>query len=140
VNTCLDEVFAIQAGDGATRGPGCPDSPSRMRSPEPTIMGEALADDARTTSPPRGTVESRATSPPAADRRMESPPRAIEAGGGTSAGDVRATTSPRIIDVDPSVHDLLGLRTWSGTSLKLTRCQEVQEHLAHRYLNLRLRA
>jgi hypothetical protein len=29
------------------------------------------------------------------------PPRAVEAGEGTSVGDVEATTSPRVIDVDP---------------------------------------
>jgi hypothetical protein len=32
---------------------------------------------------------------------VASPPRAVEAGEGTSVGDVRVTTSPRIIDVDP---------------------------------------
>jgi hypothetical protein len=40
------------------------------------------------------------TSPPVADTRVDSSPRA--AGGlETSAGDVGATTSPTIIDVDP---------------------------------------
>jgi hypothetical protein len=39
-----------------------------------------------------------------------------------------------------SVQYLVGLRTWSGTSLKLTWRQEVQEHLACRYLNLHLQA
>jgi hypothetical protein len=46
---------------------GAPSSPSRTRSSEPTVMGEALADDARTATPPRGAVESRATSPPVVD-------------------------------------------------------------------------
>jgi hypothetical protein len=50
---------------------GAPTSPSRMRSPDPTDVGEALADDARTTTPPRGAAESRATSPPVADSRVE---------------------------------------------------------------------
>jgi hypothetical protein len=81
--------------------PCAPTSPSCTRSPEPTVVGEALADDARTASPPRGSVESRATSPPAADSRVGSPPRTVEAGGGNSTADVGATTSPRIIDVDP---------------------------------------
>jgi hypothetical protein len=80
---------------------GAPTSPSRMRSPEPTVVGEALADDARTATPPREAVESRTVSPPVADSRVETPPRAVEAGGGVSAGDVRAMTSPRVIDVDP---------------------------------------
>jgi hypothetical protein len=46
----------------------------------------------------------------------------------------------RLLTLTPSALDLLGLRTWSGTSLKLTRRQEVQEHLARRYLNLHLQA
>jgi hypothetical protein len=37
----------------------------------------------------------------------------------------------------PSVRSLVGRRTWSGTSLKLTWLQEVQKHLARRYLHLR---
>jgi hypothetical protein len=78
-----------------------PTSPSRTRSTEPIVVGEALADDARTASPPQGAVESRAISPPAVDSRVESPPCAVEAGVGASAGDVGAMTSPRIIDVDP---------------------------------------
>jgi hypothetical protein len=40
----------------------------------------------------------------------------------------------------PSVQSLVGQRVWSGTSLKLTWRQEVQKHLARRYLHLRLRA
>jgi hypothetical protein len=39
-----------------------------------------------------------------------------------------------------SVQSLVGQRTWSGTILKLTWRQEVQKHLAHRYLHLRPRA
>jgi hypothetical protein len=48
----------------------------------------------------RGAVESRATSPPVAAARVETPPRTADAGG-ASAGDVGATTSPTIIDADP---------------------------------------
>jgi hypothetical protein len=80
---------------------GAPASPSRTRSAEPKVMGEALADDARTATLPRGAVESRATSPPVANSRVETPPRVVDAGGVTSAGDVGAMTSPTIIDVDP---------------------------------------
>jgi hypothetical protein len=79
---------------------GAPASPSRTRSPEPMIVGEALADDARIATPPRGVVESRAVSPPVADSRVETPPRAVEAEG-VSTGDVGATASPSIIDIDP---------------------------------------
>jgi hypothetical protein len=81
-------------------GLGAPSSPSRTRLPEPRVAGETLADDARTATPPRGAVKSWATSPPVVDSRVETPPRVFEAGGG-SAGDVGATTSPTIIDVDP---------------------------------------
>jgi hypothetical protein len=64
-------------------------------------VGKALADDARTTTPQRGAAESRAASPPVENTGVASPPRAVEAGKGTSVGDVGATTSLRIIDVDP---------------------------------------
>jgi hypothetical protein len=50
--------------------------------------------------PPRGTVEGVVTSPPVVDTREGFPPRTAK-GVGTSAGDVGATTSPTIIDVDP---------------------------------------
>jgi hypothetical protein len=80
---------------------GAPASPSRTRSDEPKIVGEVLADDARTATPPRGADESRATSPPVANAWVETPPRVANAGGTTSTGDVGATTSPTIIDVDP---------------------------------------
>jgi hypothetical protein len=80
--------------------PVAPSSPSRTRSPEPRVVGEALADDARTATPPRGIVEGLVTSPPVANMRVDSPPRAAE-GVETSAEDVGATTSPAIIDVDP---------------------------------------
>jgi hypothetical protein len=63
-------------------------------------VGEALADDALTATPPRGAVESRATSPSVVDSRVETPPWVFEAGG-ASAGDIEATTSPTIINVNP---------------------------------------
>jgi hypothetical protein len=46
----------------------------------------------------------------------------------------------RSLTPTPSVQSLVGQRTWSGTSLKLTWRQEVQKHLARRYLHLRPRA
>jgi hypothetical protein len=48
---------------------------SRTRSPEPQVVGEALADDACTATPPRGVVENVVTSPPVADARVRTPPR-----------------------------------------------------------------
>jgi hypothetical protein len=78
--------------------PVTPSSPSRTRSPKPQVVGEVLADDVRTATPPRGIVEGVVTSPPVADTRAGSPPCTAE-GVGTSAGDVRAMTSPTIIDV-----------------------------------------
>jgi hypothetical protein len=81
-------------------GLGAPSSPSCTRSPEPQVVGEALVDDARTATTPRGAVESRAISPPMAAARVEIPPWVVEVEG-ASAGDVGATTSPMIIDVDP---------------------------------------
>jgi hypothetical protein len=80
---------------------GVPDSPSRTRLPELSVVGEALADDARTATPPQGAVESRAVSPPVVNSGVETPPHVVEAVEGVSAGDIRATTSPRIIDVEP---------------------------------------
>jgi hypothetical protein len=63
-------------------------------------VGEALADDVRTATLPRGAIESRATSPLVVAARVETPSCAANARG-TSAGDVGATTSPMIIDADP---------------------------------------
>jgi hypothetical protein len=81
-------------------GLGARPSPSCTRSPEPRVVGEELADDARTATPPRGEVESRMTSPPVAATRVETPPRVADAGGASDV-DVGATTSPTIIDADP---------------------------------------
>jgi hypothetical protein len=78
-----------------------PASPSCMRSVDLKVMGEALADDARTATPLWVAAESRATSHPVENTEVASPPRAVEAGEGTSVGDVRVMTSPRVIDVDP---------------------------------------
>jgi hypothetical protein len=81
-------------------GLGAPSSPSRTRSPEPRVVGEAPADDACTATPPRGATESSATLPPVAAAKVETPPRTADAGG-ASAGDVGVTTSQTIIDTDP---------------------------------------
>jgi hypothetical protein len=63
-------------------------------------MGEALVDDARTATPTQGVAEGATTSPPVADTRASSSLHAAE-GAETSAGGVRATTSPTVVDVDP---------------------------------------
>jgi hypothetical protein len=97
---CLQSVLPCRPVTRPQGGLGAPSSPSRTRSPEPQVVGEALADDARTATLPRGAVESRATSPPVVDSKVDTPPRVVEAGG-ASSGDVGATTSPTIIDVDP---------------------------------------
>jgi hypothetical protein len=68
---------------------GAPASPSRTRSPNPKVVGEALGDDARTTTPSLGVAKSRAASPPVADTGVVSPPRAVEAGEGPSLGTSR---------------------------------------------------
>jgi hypothetical protein len=77
-----------------------PSSPSRTRSPEPQVVGEALIDDARTATPTRGVAEGATTSPPMADTRAGSSLHAVE-GVETSAGGLGAVTSPTIVDVDP---------------------------------------
>jgi hypothetical protein len=104
---------------------GAPASPSRTRSADPIVVGEALADDARTATPPRGAVESRVTSPPVVDSRVETPPRVVDGEGVSSVGDVGETTPLGLLTLTPSTLDLLGLRTWSRTNLKLTRSREV---------------
>jgi hypothetical protein len=95
-----------------------------MRSPEPQVVGEALADDARTATPPRGALENVVTSTPVDDARVGTPPRVVEVVG-TSAGDVGATASPTIIDVDPIRTVLDEGEDLVGTSLRSTWRQEV---------------
>jgi hypothetical protein len=63
-------------------------------------VGEALANDARTATLPRGAAEVRVASPLVVDAREGTPTRAADAGG-AFAGDVGVTASPTIIDADP---------------------------------------
>jgi hypothetical protein len=77
-----------------------PSSPSRTRSPEPQVAGEALVDDAHTSTPTRGVAEGATTSPPMTDTRAGSFLQAAE-GVETLAGKVGATTSPTVVDVNP---------------------------------------
>jgi hypothetical protein len=60
-----------------------------------------LVDDTQTATPLRGVAESRATTPPVANRKVASPPRNVEAEEGATVGDVRVAVSPQIIGVDP---------------------------------------
>jgi hypothetical protein len=88
MNVCFDVALLCRPVVVPQHDLGAPDSPSRTRSPDPKVVGEALADDAWTATPPRGAAESRETSPPVADSRVASPPRAVEAEEGTSVGDI----------------------------------------------------
>jgi hypothetical protein len=63
-------------------------------------VGEVLADDARTATPTRGIAEGVTTLPPVTDTRAGSTLCTTE-GVETSAGEVGATTSPTVVDVDP---------------------------------------
>jgi hypothetical protein len=70
-----------------------PSSPSRMRSSEPQVVGEALMDDARTATLTQGVAEGATTSPPVADTRAG--PSLHAAGGDeTSAGGGRGDDLP----------------------------------------------
>jgi hypothetical protein len=64
-------------------------------------------------------AEGSTTSPPVTDTRAGSSLHTIE-GIETSVGEVEATTSPTVVDVDPSELFLMGLRTWPRTSLRST--------------------
>jgi hypothetical protein len=96
----LRSVLACRLVTRPQGGLVTPSSPSRTRSPKTQVVGEALTDDARTPTPPRGAVESGATVPPAAGLRVETPPCVADAGG-ASAGGIGATTSPAVIDINP---------------------------------------
>jgi hypothetical protein len=98
---CFDVALYCRSVAEPQHDLGAPTSPSGTRSPDPKVEGESLVDDAQTTTLPGGAAESRATSLPVADSRVASPPRVVEAGEGATVGDVGATASPRVIDVDP---------------------------------------
>jgi hypothetical protein len=101
MNACFDVMLLCRQVVVPQDDLGTPASPSRTRSPDPKVVGEVLADDARTATLPRAAAESRAASPLVVGTGVTSPPHAVEAGEGTSVGDVGATISPRIIDADP---------------------------------------
>jgi hypothetical protein len=77
-----------------------PSSPSRTRSPEPQVAGEGLVDDAHTATPTRGMAEGLTTSSPVIGTRAGSSLHTTESVE-TSVGEVGATTSPTVVDVDP---------------------------------------
>jgi hypothetical protein len=101
-------------------------------------VGEALADDVRTSTPPQGAVESRATSPPVVVSRVETPPRVADAGGATSTGVVRATTSPTIIDINPISARPAGAEDLVRDQPQIDQVRGCPGNLARRYLNLHL--
>jgi hypothetical protein len=110
---------------------------SCTRSADPTFVGEALVDDARTTTPPRGAVESRATSLPVPESRVETP-HALLKREELHLGTLERRPPQELLTSTPSVQYLVGLKTWSGTNLRLTRRQEVQERPVHTSFELRL--
>jgi hypothetical protein len=96
----LDEVFLLCGPMARPQGvPVAPSSPSRTRSFEPQVVGEALADDARTATQTRGMAEGLTTSPPVTAMRAGSSLHTAE-GVESAAGEVGAMTSPTIVDVD----------------------------------------
>jgi hypothetical protein len=97
----LDGIFPCRPAARAQGVPITPSSPSRTSSPEPQVTGEALVDDARIAAPTRGLAEGGTTSPPVTDTRAGSSLHTAE-GVDSSVGVVGATTSPTIVDVDPS--------------------------------------
>jgi hypothetical protein len=119
---------------------GAQASLSRTRSSDRKVVAESLIDDARMATPPLGAAENRETSPLVADSRVASSPCAVEAGEGVLLGTSECRPPHELLTWTPSAPDLVGLTTWSRTSLKLTRRQEVQGRLAHRYPILPLRA
>jgi hypothetical protein len=92
--------FPCRPAAGPQEVPVAPSSPSRTRSPEPQVTGEALVDDARTSTPTRGVAEGATTSPSVTDTRVGSSLHTTE-GVETSIGGVGAMTSPTVVDVDP---------------------------------------
>jgi hypothetical protein len=97
----LDVVFLCRSVAEPQHDLGAQASPSRTRSPDPKVVVESLADNARTATPPSVAGEKRTTPPAAADSRTASPPHTDDTGAGGAVGDIRTPASPRIIDVDP---------------------------------------
>jgi hypothetical protein len=80
---------------------GAQASPSRMRPPDHGVATQTLADDARTVTP-LPTADSRMVTPPSAvDARTATPPPGADAGAQGTIGDIGASNSPPVIDVDP---------------------------------------
>jgi hypothetical protein len=115
VNVCLDMVLLCRSVAEPQCDLGAQASLSRMRSPDPKVFVESLTDDTRTTTPPLGAAEKRATSPPVVNSRVAILPHAGD------AGVVLLGTSGRRLPGEllmwtPSAQFLLGLMmTWSRT-------------------------
>jgi hypothetical protein len=80
---------------------GAQASPSRTWSPDHEVAAQTLADDARTATPLPAADARTTTPPPAADVRTTTPLPAADATAQGSVGDIGASTSPRVIDMDP---------------------------------------
>jgi hypothetical protein len=79
---------------------GAQASPSRTRSPDPKVVAQSLVDDERMVTPPPAADERRMTPPPVTDSRTATPPHADDVGAGGAVGDVGASASPRVINID----------------------------------------
>jgi hypothetical protein len=119
---------------------GAQASPSRTRSPDPKVVGESLADDTQTASPPRGRLRVGKLRRRWRIRGWRVPRAQLKREKELLLGTSERQPPQESLMSTPSVRDLLGLTTLSRTSLKLTSCQEVWGHLAHRYPSLPVRA
>jgi hypothetical protein len=131
----LDVLFLCRLVSEPQRDMGAQASPSRMRSSDPKVVVDSLADDAWTATPPPAVGERRTTPPLVADSGTGSPLRAGDVGARGAIGDVETRASPHIIDVDPiSTRPAGATTTWSRTRIRLARRREVRGHPTHKYL------
>jgi hypothetical protein len=140
LNVCFDVMLLCRPVVVPQDELGAPASLPLTISADLKVVGAVLADDAWTATPSQGAAESRAASPPVVDTRVVSPPRTVEVQEGATSGDIGATTSQRVIDVNPISARPAMAEDLVKDQPQIDQRQEVWEHLAHRYLNLLLRA
>jgi hypothetical protein len=97
----LDMVFLCRSVAEPQRDLGAQASPSRMRSPDPKVVVESLADNARTATPPRLRVRRGRLRRQRQTREWQVPRTLMTQERGGAVGDIGTPASPRIIDVDP---------------------------------------